>query len=190
MREDFPVIPTSGNDEQYSIAIERICDQCRFHLYGIALKVVKSPQTASDIVQNVFLKLWENRTRLSTVNNIEAWLYTIAKNELVDFLRKTAADNRLKNKLWEQMQAATSATEELVDFRLCNHILEKAVNRLPPQRKLIYTLNRDNGLTYRQIAEKLSLSTHTVKNHLSLALRSIQRFVSGSLYFILIYFAG
>ncbi|MFT3749283.1 MAG: RNA polymerase sigma-70 factor [Agriterribacter sp.] len=188
MRESFPYIPISGNDEQYSIAIGRICNQYRAQLYQMALKVVKSPQTAGDIVQNVFLKLWENRTRLSAINNIEAWLYRVTKNELIDFLRKTAADNKLKHKLWEAMRSATSDTEEQVDGKYCRLIIDQAVNLLPPQRKLIYTLNRDKGLNYQQIADKLSISKHTVKNHLSLALRSIQQFVSGSLGLLLLYF--
>ncbi|MFT4017155.1 RNA polymerase sigma-70 factor [Terrimonas sp.] len=187
MTENFPDIPISGNDEQYNVAIGCICNQYRVKLYRMALKVVKSPQTAGDIVQNVFLKLWEYRTQLSAIHNIEAWLYRVTKNELIDFLRKTAADNKLKHKLWEAMHAATSDTEEQVDGKYCRLIIDQAVNLLPPQRKLIYTLNRDKGLNYQQIADKLAISKHTVKNHLSLALRSIQQFVSGSMGLILLY---
>lgn len=187
MRQGFPDLQLSGNGEVFHQAIELICNKYHSFLYHIAFKVVKSPETASDIVQNVFLKLWEKRLELNSINNIEAWLYRVTKNELVDFLRKTAADNRLKQKLWENMPVATTDTEENMDGKYCKEIISKAVNLLPPQRKLIYTLNRDSGLNYQQIAEKLSISKHTVKNHLSLALRSIQQFITGSLGFILVY---
>ena len=181
MRENFPGIKFLGNDELFQQTIEAIFNQYRPSLYSMSLKVVKSPQTAGDIVQNVFLKLWEKRMQLNDIQNIEAWLCRVTKNELIDFLRKTAADNRLRQHLWEEMKPVTTDTEEHVDGKYCKEIIEKAVNLLPPQRKLIYKLNRDKGLNYQQIAEKLSISRHTVKNHLSLALRSIQRFVSGSL---------
>lgn len=187
MRQDFPNLQFSGNEEVFQQTIENICNKYQSFLYHTALKVVKSPQTASDIVQNVFLKLWEKRFELNAINNIEAWLYRVTKNELIDFLRKTAADNRLKQKLWENMTLATTYTEERMDGKYCKEIINKAVNLLPPQRKLIYTLNRDSGLNYQQIAEKLSISKHTVKNHLSLALRSIQQFISGSIGFVFVY---
>lgn len=190
MTDNFPGISTVGNETTFHQNIEQICNQYQDFLYSVAIKVVKSPQAANDIVQNVLLKLWENRNHISSIQNMQAWLYRVVKNELIDFLRKTAADNKLKNKLWENMQSASADTEERIDEKYCKDIIEKAVSNLPPQRKLIYTLNRDNGLNYQQIADELSISKHTVKNHLSLALRSIQRFVSGSLGFILYYLLG
>ncbi len=65
-------------------------------------------------------------------------------------------------------------------------MIHKAVNQLPPQRRLVYRLNRDKGLSYQEIAEELSISRHTVKNQLSLALQSIHRFLSGSIGLFLI----
>ena len=187
MKQSFPDIQLSGNDEPLGKTIENIFKQYQPFLYKMAIKVVKSPQTAGDIVQNVFLKLVEHRKQLSGINNIEAWLNRVAQNELIDFLRKTAADNRLKHRLWEEMQLSSTNTQEQIDGRYCKDSIDKAITLLPPQRKLIFKLNRDNGLNYQQIAEALSISKHTVKNHLFLALRSIQRFVSGSLGVIVSY---
>ncbi len=149
-------------------------------LHKLALKVIKSNQQSRDVVQNVFFKLWERRSQIRDIENIEAWLYRVTKNELIDFLRKAAADSRLRARLWREMQLSIKSTEQQIDARECNSRIYKAVNQLPPQRRLVYTLNRDKGMSYQEIAEELSISRHTVKNQLSLALRFIHRFLSGS----------
>lgn len=144
-------------------------------LQRFVFRVVKSEAQAKDVVQEVFVKLWEHRQEISQIRNIEDWLYKVTEHKMIDFLRKAAADGRLREALWNKAQVSVRETEEIVQARECHSIIYKAVDQLPPQRKLVYRLNREKGLNHEEIATALSISRHTVKNHLAMALRSIQR---------------
>ena len=146
-------------------------------LHQLAFRVTRSDQQSKDIVQDVFLKLWGHRAEIAVINNMEAWLYRVTENKLMDFLRKTAADERLRQTLWKRTTNSIDETEGLLEAKECFSNIHKAVSQLPPQRQLIYQLNREKGLNYKEIAEALSISRHTVKNQISMALRSIQRFL-------------
>ncbi|MBX3252980.1 MAG: RNA polymerase sigma-70 factor [Chitinophagaceae bacterium] len=180
MRKDFYHNNTARYNKELEALFESLVQQHEQKLILMVHRVVKSESQSRDIVQNVFLKVWEHRDSIYSVQNMEAWLYRITKNELTDFLRKAAADERLRATLWNNLQLSTHYTEELLNARECHSILHKAISRLPPQRRLVYRLNRDKGLSYQEIATELSISRHTVKNQLSLALQSIHRFLSGS----------
>lgn len=159
-----------------------------YRLHTLVLRLTRSDQYARDIIQEVFLKLWEHRYQLSSIHNIEAWLYRLTENKVIDFLRKAAADSRLKEALWKNQTEQLNETEENVSAREFNQIIQKAVDRLPPQRKLIYFLNREKGLNYQEIADHLAISKHTVKNQLSTALQSIRLFLLKSARFFIPFF--
>jgi RNA polymerase sigma-70 factor (family 1) len=146
-------------------------------LYTLALKLTKSDQLAKDIIQEVFLKLWDQRNQLTSILNIEAWLYRVTENKIIDFLRKASADNRLREKIWNQLQQIVNESEQYLAIKEYNQIIQKAIDQLPPQRKLIYQLNKEGGMNYREIADELQLSKHTVKNQLSTAIQSVRNFL-------------
>jgi RNA polymerase sigma-70 factor (family 1) len=146
-------------------------------LYTLALKLTKSDQLAKDIIQEVFLKLWDQRNQLTSILNIEAWLYRVTENKIIDFLRKASADNRLREKIWNQLQQIVNESEQYLAIKEYNQIIQKAIDQLPPQRKLIYQLNKEGGMNYREIADELQLSKHTVKNQLSSAIQSVRNFL-------------
>jgi len=145
-------------------------------LYLLAFRLTKSHQQAKDIIQDVFLKLWEDRYRMSEIKNMEAWLYTLTENKIIDFLRKKAAENRLKATVEGRIAHMLDETEDRLHSKESNQIIRKAIDQLPPQRKLIYQLNRDADLSYQQIAQQLRISKHTVKNQLSSAVQQIRSF--------------
>lgn len=147
-------------------------------LYTLAFRLTKSDQYAKDIIQEVFLKLWEHRENIHTIHNMEAWLYRLTENKTIDFLRKVAADSRLKEAIWNKMQQIINEAEVCVAVKEYNQIIQKAINQLPPQRRLIYQLYKEEGLNYQQIADELHISKHTVKNHLFTAVRSVRNFLS------------
>lgn len=173
------VSPVSANTlEQRFEALFRTHNQ---GIYQLALKLTKSPQQACDIMQDVFIKLWESRLEWEEIRNIEAWLYRVTKNRLIDFFRKAAADQRVREKLWKDLQDLQDVQEspqEELDLKEVSGMIHQIVNELPPQRRMVYQLSRDEGLSYHEIAEELSISRHTVKNQLSLALRFLQKKLS------------
>lgn len=151
-----------------------------YRLHTLALHLTKSDHYAKDIVQEVFLKLWQNRHSIQNIENMEAWLYRLTENKVIDFLRKAAADKRLRDALWINMQHIMNEPEEQISSKEYNQIIERAINHLPPQRKRIYMLSKEQGLNYRQIANYLNISTHTVKNQLFTALKGIKKLLTGA----------
>lgn len=149
-----------------------------YKLYTLAVRLTKSDQVAKDIIQEVFLKLWEHRNSLAAIDNMEAWLYRITENKVVDFLRKASADSRLRQKIWHHLQQIVNEAELHMAAREYNQIIQKAIAGLPPQRRLIYQLNKEDGMNYQQIADELHISRHTVKNQLFMAVQSVRRFLS------------
>ncbi|SEM68303.1 RNA polymerase sigma-70 factor, ECF subfamily [bacterium A37T11] len=142
-------------------------------LSQLALKLCKDPVATGDILQDVFLKLWELRSQIHEIENMEAFLYTLTRNKVMDFLRKTATDERLKQAIWEAMQGVVQAPDPGVELKEFQDVLARAIDQLPPQRKAIYLL-REQGYNYQEIADKMSLSRHTVKNQVSSSLQSIR----------------
>lgn len=159
-----------------------------YKLYTLALRLTKSDLYAKDIIQEVFLSLWDHRSNIAAIQNMEAWLYRVTENKVLDFLRKAAVNTRLKKALWDNMQdILTNDAIDLVEAKECESIIRKAVDSLPPQRQLIYRLNRDKGLSYQEIADELSVSRHTVKNQVFSALESIRKFIVRHRLFLLFF---
>ena len=159
-----------------------------YKLYTLALRLTKSDQNAKDIIQEVFLNLWERRDRIHEIDNVEAWLYRVTENKVVDFLRKASADNRLKKAIWHNLQEILNDTGAQVEAKEFNTLIQKAIDQLPPQRKIIYRLNREIGLNYKEIADKLHISRHTVKNQLHESLKFMRGFLSIRISVILFFF--
>jgi RNA polymerase sigma-70 factor (family 1) len=166
-------IPKQQQDHELELLFADIFKTHEYRLYTLALRLTKSDLYAKDIIQEVFLKLWEHRDSLGSIENIEAWLYRLTENKVIDFLRKVAADGRLKEKLWNNLPNYQQ-TEPSVEIKEYDHIIQQAIDQLPPQRKLIWYLNREEGLNYQEIANELHISRHTVKNQLSSALQTLR----------------
>jgi RNA polymerase sigma-70 factor (family 1) len=172
--------PINGNGDEHALEMffADVFKQHEHRLYTLALCLVKSEQHVKDIIQEVFLKLWEQRHHLHEIHNIEAWLYRVTENKVIDFLRKAAADSRLKDAIWNNISQARNDTDEWLEAKEYNRIIQQAIDLLPPQRRRIYCLNKKEGLNHAQIAQELSISRHTVKNQLSAAIQSIRSFVT------------
>lgn len=152
--------------------------ECRLH--SLALTITKSHQLAEDIIQDVFTRLWEQKDSLGEIRNIESWLYRLTENRIIDFLRKAAADARLRANIWSNVTELVDEAESRMVIKEYNEIIRKAINDLPPQRRLIYRLNKEEGKNYHEIATQLQLSPHTVKNQLHSATRSVRALIQKS----------
>jgi RNA polymerase sigma-70 factor (family 1) len=155
-------------------------DTYKNRLYGYVLAIAHSGYAAEEITQEIFLKLWLCRDMLGQVENMEAYLYTIARHKTLNHLRKAAYDDRLMKELQTAMQPETNNVEEYSLKVEYEHIVQEAVALLSPQRRLVYQLSRNQGLNHEEIAGHLQLSRNTVKNHLVEALRFIRNHLGSS----------
>lgn len=164
--DEFCLIKIQEGDEFYfNVIFQRYRNQLFNYLY----KVSKSKEIAEEIVLDVFLKLWHGREAITEIKKLESFLYSVAHNKAIDFFRAAKRSPILQEAVWEAITDLT--TPESADARLHQHNLEalikEAINQLSPQRKKVFELRQNEGLSYTEIAETMNLSTNTVRNHLA-----------------------
>jgi RNA polymerase sigma-70 factor (family 1) len=143
------------------------------------LSLTRNEDAAEEIVQDVFLTIWLNRERMAAVGNYRAYIFTASNNRVYTWLRKRARELRMQGELTPELPATEPGPEAAIDWKESMAIIEDAVERLPPQKKLIWRLSRGEGLSHEQIAARLGLSKNTVKNHMVAAIRLIRERLAG-----------
>ena len=144
-----------------------------FMLYFPKLKLflsgfLDSEAEAEDLAQDVFVKLWQNRLSLAEVENLNAYLYRIAKNTLYTYLDRSYSPNTIP--MEESFHIAS--VEELEE------LIEVTIEKMPPKRKAIFCMSRKQGLSNDEIAFQLNISKRTVETHISAALTDLRKVIS------------
>lgn len=151
------------------------------NLYNYALHYVIDREIAREMVQETFLRLWENRSRLKKKTNLTSLLYTITRNNSLNYLKHLLIENKYsefarKNFLTYQLNyiALKDETSEQIIYNELQETVQKAINQLPPKCKEIFILSRLKELKHKEIASRLNISPKTVENQISEALRRIR----------------
>ena len=147
-------------------------------VYGTSLHLTKSPELAKDLAQDLFLKLWENRAKLSTVNNVAAYLYTLSRNLVIDFQRKKVFNAENVDYLIQFFTSSETTAQQKLEFRELEQSLEIAMNTLPGKTKEVFRLSRYEGLSHDEIAAKLGISVHSSRTYITRALTVIREQLS------------
>lgn len=159
---------SKGNE----IAFRQLYHLWQSHLSSYIFSITKSSELTAEIVQDVFLKIWQNRENLSNIDNFKAYLFAVshnyALNELRNLIRKFLMFQKWEKHILEE-------TDENFDDAKTNDLIlvDEAIDKLSERQKEIYLLHRHEKLTYQQIAEQLGISKETVKTHLGMAIKSI-----------------
>lgn len=139
-------------------------------LYNFVMRISKGDSyLAEDIVQSVFIKVWESRQTLDPDKSFGAYLCTIAKNQLVNIYQHRMLEYLYEEKV-KYTESAENTTEKEVDYHLLEEYIDSLIEQLPPARREIFILSRRSLLTNKEIAEKLHLSENTVESQLTKAL--------------------
>jgi RNA polymerase sigma-70 factor (family 1) len=171
-------------------AYQQLYDRYHLQVYNWALKFVKIPAIAEDIVQDVFLKIWVIRERLNPQLSFPAFIYRICRNRAFSDLKKIAVSGKLTLDVMEQFRSLKESPEDLAIWNQYEVLLENAIRRLPKQRQKVFKLCRQGGKTYEEVAEELCISKNTVKEHMVMAVKNIREYFYqyGEVSFILIFF--
>jgi RNA polymerase sigma-70 factor (ECF subfamily) len=143
---------------------ERYCRR----LFGFVLRYIKQREDAEEIVQEVFVKIWESRHKIDVYSSFEAFLFTVAYNTTVSLLRKRITEQKYLQHLKSLQQPENSP--DLIDeihFNELNEWVQMLLNELTPRQKEIFQLSREEGLSHDEIAKKLDISVNTVKKHIT-----------------------
>ena len=173
----------SPNDEKYLLdALSRNDKKAFEKLFMTYYPKIKrfltgfldTQEEGEDLAQDVFVKLWQNRLSFAHVENLNAYLYRMAKNTLYDHIEKSG---RLYHTCSSELPdiSATETIEELIFADELNELIDLKVKQMPPQRRTIFTMSRQDGLSNREIAVRLNISKRTVETHISAALTDIRK---------------
>ena len=165
-----------GDEFFFNVIFEKYRNQLFTYLY----RVSKSKEVAEEIVLDVFLKLWHGREAITEIKNLEAFLYSVAHNKAIDFFRAAKRSPILQEAVWEAMSeiSETDNADARLRYNNLQALINEAINQLSPQRRKVFELRQNEGLSYAEIAATMNLSTHTVRNHLAASIEFIREYLN------------
>lgn len=158
------------------IAYARIYQDYKSRVFSIAYHLVKSPYLAEEVTQEVFVNIWISRNRLAQVQNLGGYLYTSTYHKALQTLKQERHHDEIMAWTLEQPDSDRNIEDGLI-LKETELSLHQAALLLPKQKRLIFTLSKKEGLTNKEIAERLHLAPNTVKNHLGEAVKILKSFL-------------
>ena len=158
-------------------AFRNLFDLYADRMYAAVYHHTKSRFIAEELVQEVFVSLWRHRGQLHVVEDPTAYLYRTVFNHINNYMIKAANQRRILDQATERMAAENDTTRQELEAREMKKIISAAIGQLPPQKRTIYRLSREQGLSYQEIAVQLGISPNTVKNHLVEAMKLLRNYL-------------
>ncbi len=168
----------SKGDEK---AFVQIFDMHYAKIYSFLLKYVHSDNLAEDLTQEVFIKIWEQREKLSEVKSFKSYLYTVAKNHTLNALEKASRSKLVMGEIVEAYLTGSNTTEENLLSKEYLHCLNLAIERLPERSREIFRLCREQKKTYEEVAATMGISKNAVKNHMVFSMKQLRQTVESQL---------
>jgi RNA polymerase sigma-70 factor, ECF subfamily len=136
-------------------------------LYNFSKKFLKLEEGIDDILQEVFIRIWENRKNISSSQTFNAYIFTITKNLLLNELRSRLNDQKIKKKIFKLSVCKEYTIYQDIEYGDLKGKVEEIIKTLPSKTRTIYELSRNKGLSNKEIAQKLEISPKTVEYHIS-----------------------
>jgi len=156
-------------------AINKVYEIYSHKLYNFAFSYLKTEEDARDVVQDAFINLWDKRKDLRDDSNLEAYLFTVTKNSVISIFRKKVQEKSYLEHLRHTVVISYSDMEQLYDYNILYMKIQKLIEELPGQRKRIFKMDKEGGLTNKEIAEQLNISVKTVEDHKTKAKKFIKK---------------
>jgi len=156
-------------------AFDMIYDRYSGKLYSFGLKYLRSTAEAEELVQSVFLKLWENHKLLNPDLSFKSYIFTITYNDICKFFRRK---NYMQNFINEELLQNTDSsleTEQSIEYQSLLSRVQQIVEKLPERQRIIFKKSREEGKTTKEIAKELNLSSGTIDNYISAALSFLRK---------------
>lgn len=159
------------------VAFEKIFHHYTAFLYPFLINKTKSHKQSEEIIQEVFLKLWDKRESIVLIENYRSYIFMMAVNQAYSYFKKIALDKKLQQHVWQTVSSHQNIVNDLVDAHETETLINKAIEQLPPAQKKIYLLSRQKGLSHEEIAAELNISKGTVSNQITSALQFIKKYL-------------
>ena len=143
-------------------------------LYRQAFRYVKDAQVAEEIAQDIFVNLWKGRKKLTLHTSLDAYLSVSTRNHSLNYLKSRYARQRAQTlEVTDNILSDAPGVESISPEEL-RALLEKAIASLPEKCRIVFTLSREHGLTYQEIADELGVTKETVKTQIKIALQKLR----------------
>ena len=171
---ELAILLTLNDEAAFSELYVRYKDK----LYYFCLHLLKSKEEANDIVQEIFIRIWESRNFINPDLSFSSFLYTMARNRILNYFRDIDIDEKVKEILATQKVTEEEAIDSKIIYTEYQVILQNALSQLPPQRRKIFNMSRIESMSHKEIAAELGISVNTVQEHISEALKFIKAYFS------------
>ncbi|HEX2922110.1 MAG TPA: RNA polymerase sigma-70 factor [Bacteroidales bacterium] len=155
-------------------AFDMIYARYSLNIYRFAFKYLRSEEEAEELVQAIFLKIWEIRRSLKSDSSFKSFLYTIVYNEICNLFRKRKHNQEYTKELRYINKNSSTEAEDRIDFKSLLTRVEKIVQKLPDKQREIFLKSRSEGKSSKEIAKEVGLKPATIDNYISESLKFIK----------------
>jgi RNA polymerase sigma-70 factor (ECF subfamily) len=166
---------SKGNDAAFTEIYDRYWEK----MADYAIRLTKSEEEGADIVQEIFVSIWNRREVIEVKGTLAAYLIKGTRNLSLKYMEKNLHKNKFLERLSATMQSATNETHDPVSFKRLQEHIDGTIERLPSKMKAIYVLSRDEQLSHKEIANRLGIAENTVKKQISNALKILSASLKG-----------
>ena len=164
-------------------------DLYKNRFFAVAYKMTRSREVAEEMVQEIFLGIWQKKELLPDIENPSTYFFTALYRKVFTYYRKLARERKLIEAASLDVSEFENTTDLTILSRDQARIINEAIAQLPPQQQLVFRLSKQDGLSRQEVADQLKISPNTVKNHLANAIKFLETYLKNpSLIFFLFQF--
>ena len=155
-------------------AVDELFSYYYHRLYHFSKSILKIETDIDDILQEVFVKIWLNRQKITNAETFNAYIFTITKNEVLNLIRFNLKDHTFKDELYLHSVAEEYQPQNQLEYNEIKTGIDRIVAGLPEKRQHVFILSRTEGLSNKEIAQQLNISEKTVEDHITHAIKHIK----------------
>lgn len=161
-------------------AFEILYNNYKYRIAGNLFKLLKSDDLVKEVLQELFFRIWEVRTQIDPEKSFKSYLFRIAENLVYDYFRKVAKDKRLLTKMIASGSELYLHVEEDLLSKEDAQKFQKAIDLMPPQRKMVFTLCKLEGKSYKEVEQIMGINAKTISSHMLQANRFLKTYFRDS----------
>ena len=156
-------------------AFEEIFERYSKPLFQFSLNYLKSKEAAEDIVQEVFIKIWNNRREIKTDTSFQSYLFTIALNSVRKYFNKISRLNEIRHDILIDFSRMKSEFDDRSDYQALLDKLDELIRQMPEKRREVFIKKKIEEKSLKEISEELNITTKTVEYHISEAMKFLKK---------------
>ncbi|WP_319500043.1 RNA polymerase sigma-70 factor [uncultured Draconibacterium sp.] len=180
------ILSALAQDDEASL--EKLFNYYYPRLFNFSKSILKLEDGIDDILQEVFVKIWKNRKNINSAATFNSYIFIITRNLLLNELRRRLSFQNTKEEVKRLSLANEYSLSEQIDYQELKEKIDAFVEELPDRQKEVFLLSRSEGLSHKEIAEKLGIKPKTVEYHITLAVKCLKEKITGIGILSLLYF--